>query len=88
MRAAELAPDDALACLLAATIYSRQGQTGEAESYYKAAISADPVRSEPYYNLAQLCANDQRMEDARGYYEKALERGAVPDPALEKRIQP
>ena len=87
LRATEIAPDDALACMLMATIYFRQGQTGEAETYYKAAISADPVQSDPYFNLAYLCAKDQRLDDARGYYEKALERGAVPDPSLEKRIQ-
>jgi hypothetical protein len=26
------------------------------------------------------------MEDARSYYQQALERGAVPDPALEKKL--
>ena len=52
----------------------------------KAAINADPIPSEPYYNLALLCSRDRRYEDARNYYQQALERGALPDPALEKKI--
>ena len=42
--------------------------------------------SEPYYNLALLCSRDRRIEDARTYYQQALERGALPDPALEKKL--
>ena len=71
--------------LLAALCY-RLGRIGEAESYFKAAISADPMPSEPYYNLALIYAREGRMEDARNYYQQALERGAVPDPALEEKL--
>jgi tetratricopeptide (TPR) repeat protein len=82
----ELAPNDAKSQTLLAEIRYRQGKTGEAESHYKAAITADPMPSEPYFNLAMLCANSKRMELARDYYNQALERGAAPDPALEKRL--
>ena len=62
------------------------GRTGEAESYFKAAITADPTSSEPYYNLALICARAKRYEEARAFYQQALERGAVPDPALEASL--
>ena len=45
------------------------------------------MASEPYYNLAFLYARAGRKEDARKYYQDALERGALPDPELERRIE-
>jgi predicted nucleic acid-binding Zn-ribbon protein len=85
-RAVELAPVDARNHMLMAAISYRLGRSGEAESHFKAAINADPMPSEPYYNLALLCSRDQRYESARTYYQQALERGALPDPELEKKI--
>ena len=38
-------------------------------------------------NLALLCSRDRRFEDARNYYQQALERGAQPDPKLEETIR-
>jgi pentatricopeptide repeat protein len=64
----------------------RLGDNDKAESRFKAAINADPMLSEPYYNLALLFSRKGRMKDARDYYQKALERGALPDPALEKKL--
>lgn len=83
-RSVDLAPDDAKSQLLLASIYYRQGRQAEAESHFKAAITADPLPSEPYYNLSLLCSRSKRLEKARDYYNLALERGAVPDPKLEK----
>ena len=85
--AVDLAPDDATSQFLYATICYRMGRSGEAESHFKAAIMADPVPSEPYFNLALLSARDKRLDLARDYYNKALERGAQPDIALEKRLE-
>lgn len=82
----ELAPDDAKSQLLLGIVLNRRGDTREAESHYKAAITADPLPSDPYYNLARLCSLDKRLDAARNYYNQALERGAVPDPALEQRL--
>jgi Flp pilus assembly protein TadD len=65
----------------------RLGDAGEAESNFKAAISADPMPSEPYFNLAMICAKSGRLGDGRGYYSQALERGAVPDQSLEIRLE-
>jgi len=81
-----LAPDDAKSQNLLAIIAYRLGHPAESESLYKAAIAADPIPSEPYFNLALLCAHDKRFKDARAYYQKALERGALPDSKLEQSI--
>ncbi|MEO6477243.1 tetratricopeptide repeat protein [Luteolibacter sp.] len=85
--AVALSPDDALSLALLGAISENLAKPGEAEAYYKAAISADPMPSEPYFNLARLCAKNKRYDIAREYYQKALERGAVPDPKLEQRLQ-
>ena len=85
-RSVTLAPDDAKSQNLLATIAYRLGNPAESESLYKAAIAADPIPSEPYFNLALLCAHNKRFEDARSYYQKALERGALPDTKLEQSL--
>ncbi|MCX6876538.1 MAG: tetratricopeptide repeat protein [Verrucomicrobia bacterium] len=85
-RSVNLAPDDAKSQNLLATIAYRLGNPAESESLYKAAIAVDPIPSEPYFNLALLCARHKRFEDARHYYQEALERGALPDPKLEQNI--
>jgi Flp pilus assembly protein TadD len=87
-RAVDLAPDDALAQLLLGTISFRTGQPRDAESHFKAAISADPMLSEPYFNLAILYIRENRTEEARQQYALSLERGAVPDPSLEQTLYP
>ncbi|MFT4175092.1 MAG: tetratricopeptide repeat protein [Luteolibacter sp.] len=83
-RSVELAPEDAKSQMLMGSLCYRNGRVKEAESHYKAAITADPVLSEPYFNLAWIYARNNRAEDTRSYYQQALERGAVPDPALEQ----
>lgn len=86
-RAVDLAPDDARSQLLLGRIYYRQGRKAEAESHFKASITADPMPSEPYYNLAVLYSRTKRLDQARDFYSQALERGAVPDPKLEKILE-
>ncbi len=81
-----LSPDDAMSLSLLGSIKENLLLLGEAESYYKAAISADPTLSDPYYNLARLCARDGRLDIARNYYQQALERGALPDLKLEQLV--
>ncbi|MFZ9937646.1 MAG: tetratricopeptide repeat protein [Luteolibacter sp.] len=85
-QAVELEPADAKSQILLATVLYRLGHGAEAESHFKAAINADPLLSEPYYNLALICSREGRMEEAREFYRQALERGALPDPGLEKKI--
>lgn len=85
-RSVEIAPHDPLGQIVMGTVSARLGQESQAESHFKAAINADPMLSEPYFNLAVLHARAKRIADAREYYSLALERGAVPDPSLEKSI--
>lgn len=82
----ELAPDDAKSLMLLAKLCNVLRRAGEAESYLKAAITADPLLWEPYYSLAVLYSRDGRIEDAKNFYQQGLERGAVPDPALEEKL--
>jgi tetratricopeptide (TPR) repeat protein len=84
-RSVELAQDDPKSRNLLGTICYRLGQTKDAETHFKAAISADAMFSDPYFNLALLLSRDKdRLTKAREYYQQALERGAVPDPKLEQ----
>lgn len=85
-RAIELAPDDAKSYMLLGAVYHQLGNTDAAESQFKGAIAADPMPSEPYFNIAMICANQDRMKDAKQYYSQALERGAIPDQALESKM--
>ena len=85
-QAVELEPADAKSQILLATVLYRLGHGAEAESHFKAAINADPLLSEPYYNLALICSREGRIEESREFYRQALERGALPDPGLEKKI--
>lgn len=85
-RSVEIAPHDPLGQIVMGTVSFRLGQLSQAESHFKAAINADPMLSEPYFNLAVLHSRQERMEDAREYYSLALERGAVPDPSLEQTL--
>lgn len=86
IRCVEITPDDPLGQMVMGTISFHLGQMSDAETHFKAAINADPMLSEPYFNLAVLHSRNQRLDDAREYYSLALERGAVPDPNLEKAL--
>jgi Flp pilus assembly protein TadD len=86
-RAVDLAPNDASSHMLLATLCYRMGRTGEAESHFKAAITADPMPSDPYYNLGLIYSLSGKKKEAREFYQQALERGALPDPELEGRLQ-
>ena len=69
------------------TIAYRLGDAAAAEGYFKSAITADPVPSEPYFNLALIYAKSGRLPEAREFYHKALERGALPDQSLEMKLE-
>lgn len=85
-RSVDLAPHDAMAQMLYATLCYRLGRASEAISHFKAAITANPLLSEPHYNLALIHFRLGRAEEARTFYQQALERGAVPDPELEEKL--
>ncbi|MGL4400137.1 MAG: tetratricopeptide repeat protein [Luteolibacter sp.] len=85
-RAVDLAPQDAKSQFLIGSVCYRLGRRAEAESHFKASITADPIPSEPYYNLALISSRSNRLDRAREFYHQALERGAVPDPKLERLL--
>jgi pentatricopeptide repeat protein len=85
-RAVELAPNDVKSQMLLGALCFRLSRLDDAVSHFKAAISAEPVLSEPYYNVALIYLRQGRLEDANEFYQQALERGAVPDPALEEKL--
>ncbi|MBK1816770.1 tetratricopeptide repeat protein [Luteolibacter yonseiensis] len=84
--AIQILPDDAKSYFLLAKTTLNLGRAGEAEANFKASIAADPMPNEGYIALAVLCARDKRLDQAKEYYQQALERGAVPDPKLEERL--
>ena len=85
-RSVQLAPDSFRGQMLLGAIHFELGKPSDAETHFKAAVSVDPLPSEPYVNLALICAQKKKMEEARAYYQQALERGALPDPEIEKLL--
>jgi len=85
-RSVELAQDDHNSQPLPGVTPHQPGRSKDAETHFKAAITADPVPSEPYFNLAVICSRDKRLKEARSYYQQALERGAIPDPRLAEAL--
>lgn len=86
-RAVDLAPDNAKNYVLLGQIAYRLGEFGDAVANFKAAITVDPVPSEPYFNLAVLFVREGKLEEARTFYNQALERGALPDASLESKME-
>lgn len=87
LRAIEVAPDDAMSHVILGSVYMKQGRAAESESESRAAMMADPSMWQPYYNLAVFCSkSDKRKEEGKRHYMKALELGATPDFALEKKL--
>lgn len=85
-RSIELAPHDPLAQIVVASIHFILGNLTDAETHFRAAISADPMLHEPHFNLAVIYTRTNRLDEARSAYSTALERGAAPDPELEKTL--
>lgn len=79
-------PADAKAHVFLGNTTFHLGRKSEAETHFKAAIQADPTLNEPYFNLATLYAGTGRTNEGRDYYQQALDCGALPDPALERRL--
>lgn len=79
-------PSNAKAHVYLGNTLFRLDRKKDAEEHFKAAITADPTLSEPYFNLAFLCAGDKRREEGRGFYQKAIDNGAIPDLDLEQRL--
>lgn len=85
-RSVDLAPNVWSGHMLLAKLSYRLKRLDDAISHFKGAISADPLPSEPYYNIALLHSRAGRKDEAKVFYQQALERGAVPDPELEDQL--
>ncbi|MBZ5580195.1 MAG: tetratricopeptide repeat protein [Acidobacteriia bacterium] len=68
----ELNPEAAGALVNLGTIYYRQRQFGEAERYYKQAITADPSYPLAEFNLGNLYDEQGRLPEAFDHYRRAL----------------
>lgn len=86
-KAVDLAPDDSKGHLMLGMVAFRMGQMDDAEGHFKGAITADPLSNDAYFNLAMVYVKKGKMNEARKAYSDALERGAVPDQALEKQFK-
>jgi Flp pilus assembly protein TadD len=85
-RSVTLAPTHAEGRVVLGKLCFDLGQEEEAEKEFKAAIDFDDAMSDPYFNLAYLYAKQGKKKQGREYYQMAMERGAQPDPELDKRL--
>jgi tetratricopeptide (TPR) repeat protein len=73
LKALELNPGAAGALVNLGTIYYRQRNFIDAETYYREAIEADPSYPLAQFNIGNLYDELGRTEDAEGHYKMALE---------------
>ncbi|RYD64659.1 MAG: tetratricopeptide repeat protein [Verrucomicrobiaceae bacterium] len=85
-RSVTLAPTHAEGRVVLGKLSFDMGQEEEAEKEFKAAIDFDDAMPDPYFNLAFLYAKQGKKKQGLEFYRNAIERGAAPDLALEKRL--
>ncbi|MEK7949913.1 tetratricopeptide repeat protein [Luteolibacter soli] len=85
-RSVTLAPTHAEGRVVLGKLCFDMGQEDEAEKEFKAAIDFNDAMPDPYFNLAFLYAKQGKKKQGLEFYHNALERGAAPDLALEKRL--
>ncbi len=59
--------------LLRGQYYHKQNKLKEAKTAYKEAVRQDPYLPQPYYYLANLSYGDGNMEEAKSYFNSAIE---------------
>lgn len=87
-RALTANPKNAVAHNYLGITSSQKGWQEAAEKEIQAALAINPNYADAHFNMAVIYATSQppSMELARRHYQKAVELGADPDPALEKLI--
>jgi Flp pilus assembly protein TadD len=87
-QAALLEPRNATVHHYLGVTVGKKGWYSGAEDEMRKAIELDPDYSEAHFNLAvfYLERNPPAVELARRHYQKALDLGAAPDPAVEKSL--
>ena len=81
-----LKPDNARAHLYLGNLAGAAKHYQKAEQHFLSTIELDPTLADAYYNLAVLYEQQTRNKDALSYYQKAIDNGAQPDQALEKKL--
>lgn len=66
-------PDDVNLLLTEANVHFKMGNTEEFKKLLKQATKMDPKNPELQYNLGVIAADSKEIEQAKSYYEKALE---------------
>jgi Flp pilus assembly protein TadD len=86
---AYLEPKDARTHHYLGVVVGSKGWYSAAEDEMRKAIELAPDYAEAHYNLAvfYLERNPPAVELARRHYQKAVDLGGAPDPALEKKIE-
>lgn len=87
VRALEIDPKDPASYTIYGNTLVRLKRPSEAEQAYLKAIKLNPQATEALHNLALICQNTGRSQEAKRYYEEALQFGAQPNPELEAAIQ-
>lgn len=85
-RSLSIRPDNARAHLYLGNLAGAAKRYEKAEEHFLSTIELDPTLPDAYYNLAVLYQQQTRNKDALSYYQKALDNGAQPDQALEKKL--
>lgn len=85
-KSVELAPSNAEGRVVLGKLYFDVGQEQKAEAEFKSAIEFDDLMDQAHFNLAFLYAKQGKKKQGLAFYRSALERGAEPDPDLEKRL--
>jgi len=73
LKALELNPGSAGALVNLGTIYYRQRNFIDAETYYREAVEAEPTYPLAQFNIGNLYDELGRLDDAEGHYKMALE---------------
>ncbi|WP_369602352.1 tetratricopeptide repeat protein [Hahella sp. SMD15-11] len=66
-------------------IAERRGQTGDAEGWYRKAVSVNPQAPEAWHQLGWLARQAGRFEEARQHYEQAI-RQAPDRPVFHRNL--
>tara|TARA_R110000868_G_scaffold358814_3_gene620539 strand:- start:4810 stop:6063 length:1254 start_codon:yes stop_codon:yes gene_type:complete len=69
-------PDDINLVLSEANVYYKMGNTEEFKRLLELATTKDPKNPELQYNLGVIAAESEQLDQARAYYEKAIELDA------------
>ena len=85
-RSVELAPTNADGRVLLGALLFDLGHEEKAEMEFKSAIEFNDAMPQAHRNLAVLYAKQGKKKQGREYYQNSLERDALPDFDLEKRL--